>query len=78
MKPLLITTACLITATIVCADISNDELNPDHQSALPTVQAMESKASISPNIDFTPSMYGVCGALAMATVIASRRSKAQI
>lgn len=76
MKPLLTTTACIITATVVCAQFSNDELSAPVNELEPIVQVATTEASISPVGDFSPSLYGICGAAAMALLITTRRQKA--
>ncbi len=75
MKPILTTTACIIAATVVCAHISTDDLGLTSGETTPIVQASESKASINPVGEFSPSLYGVMGAAAMALVISTRRQR---
>lgn len=76
MKPTLTTTACLFAASVVCASISNDDLAESHFDENPSAQAATLEASINPIGDFSPSMYGIVGAAAMALLISHRRQKA--
>lgn len=76
MKPILTTTACLLVATVVCANISNDDLSRSNLDEHALVQAAALEASINPVGDFSPSMYGIAGAAAMALLISNRRQKA--
>lgn len=76
MKPLLTTTACIIVATVVCAHISNDDLRLSAGEPTPVIHTSESEASINPVGQFSPSMYGVIGAAAMALMISTRRQRA--
>ncbi|MBK1880384.1 hypothetical protein [Pelagicoccus mobilis] len=77
MKRILTTTACIITATVVCAHIANDELSSNKSESKPIVQVAAAEASITPAGDLSPSIYGVCGAAAMAMLIATRRQRTQ-
>jgi len=77
MKPLLTTAACILTASVVCAQFSNDELSVSSTEPGPIVQTVATEASISPIEAISPSMFGVCGAAAMALLIATRRQRTQ-
>lgn len=73
MKPILATTACFITATVVCAHISNEELAGLSDEPQPIVQVTSSNTTVDLLGGFSPSMYGVFGAAAMALMITTRR-----
>lgn len=75
MKPILTTTACIITATVVCAQISNDEKAIDSLTPDPIVQKVEAGTLLAnPFSENSASIYGVFGAATMALLIATRRT----
>lgn len=77
MKPLLATTACFITATVVCAHISNDELSSLRTQPEAQRESVESSANLSSLNEFSPSAYGAIGAATLALLIAARRHQGQ-
>jgi len=77
MKPLLATTACIITATVVCARISNDEINSLRTQPAAQSEAVEASANLATLNEFSPSAYGAIGATTLALLIAARRHEGQ-
>ncbi|MBC2604654.1 hypothetical protein [Pelagicoccus albus] len=77
MKPLLATTVCFITASVVCAEISNNELRTVKSEATALIQASESEASLSPVADFSPSFYSLIGAATLALLITARHQNSK-
>lgn len=75
MKPLLTATACILTATVVCAHISNEEQPRFSEEQSEVREIAVSKATISSDLGLHPSTYGVIGAAAMSLLIASRRQQ---
>lgn len=75
MKPLIATTACFITATVVCAQFSNVELGSASIEPESFVSVAAASASMNPAGDFSPTLYGAFGAAAMGLLIATRRQR---
>ncbi|MDQ8203679.1 hypothetical protein [Pelagicoccus sp. SDUM812003] len=79
MKPIIAATACFITATVVCAHISDGtESSSTEAKQQPIVSYIQNAYTDSTSGNMEPSAYGLVGAAALTLVIAARRIGAQL